>query len=218
VAALGLASAGCFVLSSPQSPRPDPKAVTGPAPYVEACATCHAGPTIARYAESRHTAEGIRCGQCHTPGAHPDFSEPVRDGKCGGCHQAQYEQTVASKHFASRVQRTLDGDRTARASLRRDGFTVPTGTTRHFAGDSSSGEMGGRLCAACHYEEHRLGLGRVKQANFCVSCHGDRQQHFAELTAEGNRCVVCHARVGVTAVGQTVNTHRFAVPGREGGE
>ena len=215
VASLGLATAGCFLVSS-QSSRPDPKAVTGPAPYVETCVDCHAGPTIARYAESRHTAEGIRCGQCHTPGAHPDFSPPVQDGKCGGCHQAQYQQTLASKHFAGRVQRPLDSDLAARASLRKDGFTAATATARHFVGDSSTGDMGGRLCAACHYDEHRLGLGPVKRENFCVGCHGDRQQHFVELAAAAqNRCVTCHTRVGETVAGQTVNTHRFAVPGGE---
>ena len=214
VASFGLGIAGCFLVS-PQSPRPDSRAVTGPAPYVETCASCHEGPTIAHYGESRHTAEGIRCGQCHTPGDHPDFSQPVQDGKCGGCHQAQYQQTLGSKHFAGRVQRLLDSDRAARSSLRRDGFTASTGTKRHFVGDSASAEMGGRLCAACHYDEHRLGLGPVKQETFCVGCHGDRQQHFAEgATAGENRCLVCHARVGVTVAGQTVNTHRFAVPGQ----
>jgi hypothetical protein len=214
VASLALATAGCFVFAS-QSPRPDAKAVTGPAPYVETCAMCHAGPTITRYAESRHTAEGIRCGQCHTPGDHPDFAQPVADGKCGGCHQAQYEQTLGSKHFASRAQRPLDSDRAARASLRKEGFTAPTAPTRHFVGDASSGEMGGRLCAACHYDEHRLGLGPVKRENFCVGCHGDRQKHFGELAVAGqNRCLMCHTRVGETVAGQTVNTHRFAVPGR----
>jgi hypothetical protein len=29
-----------------------------------------------------------------------------------------------------------------------------------------------------------------------------------------NYCLTCHTRIGVTVSGQTVNTHRFAVPGR----
>ena len=125
--------AGCFLM--PGSPRPDPKAVAGPAPYVEDCVTCHAA-TVTHYAGSRHAARGVRCGQCHTPGGHPEFSEPVRDSKCGGCHQAQYQQTLASRHFARRLERPLDGDRAARASLRRDGFTAPSVTGRSFVGDS----------------------------------------------------------------------------------
>ena len=85
------------------APRPDPAApVSGPAPYVEGCQACHAAPVGAHYAQSLHTAKGIRCGQCHTPGGHPNFTQPVRDGKCGGCHQPQYQQTLASKHFATR--------------------------------------------------------------------------------------------------------------------
>jgi hypothetical protein len=215
VSSLALAIAGCFLMSrSPQ--RPDSKAVSGPVPYVENCAACHAGPTAAHYAESRHAVEGIRCGQCHTPGAHPDFSQPVGDGKCGGCHQPEYQQTLASKHFAGRLQRALDSDRAARASLRRDGFTAPTATGRAFVGDSVSGELGGRLCAACHYDEHRLGLGLVQRASFCGGCHGKREQHFSDGSpAAQNRCVTCHVRVGVTVAGQVVNTHRFAVPGTE---
>jgi hypothetical protein len=198
----------------PGSPRPDPKAISGPAPYVENCVACHAAPTAAHYADSRHAARGVRCGQCHTLVGHPDFSEPVRDSKCGGCHQAQYQQTLASKHFAGRLQLSLDGDRAARAALRRDGFTAPTLTGRGFVGDSSSGLSGGRLCAACHYDDHRLGLGPVHRANFCVGCHGDREEHFADPTTDGqNRCFTCHVRVGATVTGQVVNTHRFAVPG-----
>ena len=214
VAALALAGAGCFLL--PSAPRPDPKAISGPVPYVEDCVACHATPTAAHYLESRHAAEGIRCGQCHAPGGHPDFARPVEDGTCGGCHQSEYQQTVASKHFAERLQRPLNGDRVARVQLRQDGFTAPRATGRGFVGDASSGAMGGRLCAACHYDEHRLGLGRVQQPNFCIGCHGDRAQHFAEPTADANRCVTCHARVGVTVAGQVVNTHRFAIPGTEG--
>jgi mono/diheme cytochrome c family protein len=53
VSSLALAITGCFLMSrSPQ--QPDSKAVSGPVPYVENCAACHAGPTTAHYAESRH--------------------------------------------------------------------------------------------------------------------------------------------------------------------
>jgi len=216
VALLGLGAAGCFLM--PGSPRPDAKAVSGPVPYVENCVACHVAPTAAHYAESRHAARGVRCGQCHTPGGHPDFTEPVSDGKCGGCHQAEFQQTLASRHFAGRLEGSLDGDRAVRASLRRDGFTAPTAKGRRFVGDSSSGELGGRLCAACHYDDHRLGLGPVQQANFCVGCHGGLEQHFADPDAGGqtggqNRCFTCHVRVGEALAGQVVNTHRFAPPG-----
>jgi hypothetical protein len=215
IALPALAIAGCF-LGSPAPRRPDPTLVFGPAPYVENCATCHAGQTIAHYAESRHAAAGIRCGQCHMPGGHPNFSQPVRDGKCGGCHQSEYQQTLVSKHFASRLQRSLDSEVTARRSLRRDGFTAPDGNARRFVGDSLSGELGGRLCAACHYDDHRLGLGAVQRANFCVGCHRDREQHFADGSPDvQDRCVTCHVRAGTTVFGQVVNTHRFARPGTE---
>jgi hypothetical protein len=208
-----LGAAGCFLMSS-TGDRPDPKKISGVTPYVEDCVACHASPTAAHYLESRHATQGIRCGQCHTPGGHPEFSQPVRDGKCGGCHQAQYQQTLASKHFASRVQRSLDNDPAARSSLRRDGFTSPMDTARRFVGDSSSGAMGGRLCAACHYDEHRLGLGPVERADFCAGCHGTREEHFADPTAGGqNRCITCHVRVGETVAGQVANTHLFAIPG-----
>jgi hypothetical protein len=210
--AIVLASGGCFLLNSP---RPDPKApVTGPAPYVENCQVCHATPVVAHYAMSLHTAMGIQCGQCHTPGGHPDFTQPVRDGKCGGCHQPQYQETLASKHFATRERLALDHDREARKTLRREGFTVSAAGGRRFAGDPASGELGGRLCAACHYDEHRLDLSGVQRADFCTSCHADRDNHFAIPTPGfTNRCVQCHVRVGPTVTGQIVNTHRFARPG-----
>jgi hypothetical protein len=212
VASVMAATAGCFLLSGGPH-RPDPRAVSGPAPYVENCVACHSVPTAAHYVESRHAARGVRCGQCHTPGGHPDFSEPVRDSKCAGCHQSEFQQTLASKHFAGRLQRSLDGDRAARASLRQDGFAAATAQGRRFVGDASSGEMGGRLCAACHYDDHRLGLGRVQQTDFCIGCHGSREQHFADPTAEAqNRCVTCHVRIGETVAGQVVNTHLFAKP------
>ena len=218
VAPIALATAGCFLAPGSPPRRDSTGPISGPAPYVEECQTCHEAPVGVHYAQSLHTPKGIRCGQCHTPGDHPNFTQPVRDGKCGGCHQPQYQETLASRHFATRDLRALDHDQAARQTLRLEGFTAATTGGRRFVGDSSSGDLGGRLCAACHYDEHRLGLGPVTQATFCSDCHGDRQQHFAEMAAPGqNHCVVCHTRVGVTVAGLTVNTHRFAVPGQGGG-
>ena len=216
LAPITLATAGCFLVSG-SSPRPDSTGpVSGPAPYVEGCQACHAAPVGEHYAQSLHTPKGIRCGQCHTPGDHPNFTQPVRDGKCGGCHQPQYQETLASKHFATRVQQALDADQAARKALRREGFTVATAQGRRFAGDSSSGQLGGRLCAACHYDDHRLSLGAVQRADFCTGCHAGREEHFPGATPGlANRCVECHVRVGKTASGQVVNTHRFARPGEE---
>ena len=215
-APIALTITGCF-LAPWSPPRPDPVAsVSGPAPYVEGCETCHAAPVAAHYAQSLHAAKGIRCGQCHTPGGHPNFTQPVRDGKCGGCHQPQFQETLASKHFAGRERRALDDDGTARGTLRREGFTVATREGRRFVGDASSGELGGRLCATCHYDEHRLGLGPVQRADFCITCHAGREEHFLIPTPGlANRCVQCHVRVSETARGQVVNTHRFARPGAE---
>ena len=208
---LTLGLGGCFVVSWLRGD--DRPAVSGPAPYVEDCSVCHAAPVAARYAESLHAAKGIQCGQCHTPGGHPDFREPVRDGKCGGCHLAQLEQTVASTHFATRAERPLDGDRAARADLRRDGFTAATPAGQRFVGDASAAAVGGRLCVACHYDEHRLGLGAVRRVEFCEGCHGGREAHYPLPEPGVNRCTVCHVRVGTTGRGQVIDTHRFAVPG-----
>jgi hypothetical protein len=215
-APLVLVTAGCFL--TPGSSRPDPTApIAGPAPYIENCQACHASPVAAHYAMSLHTAKGIRCGQCHTPGGHPNFTQPIRDGKCGGCHQPQYQETLTSRHFATRTLLALDDDRAARKTLRGEGFTVAGAGRRHFVGDSSSGVLGGRLCAACHYDEHRLDLAVVQRADFCTSCHADREAHYPNPTpGPANRCVECHVRVGQTVTGQVVNTHRFTMPGAEG--
>jgi hypothetical protein len=214
VIALGLALGGCFL--APTSPRrPDPAQVSGPVVYAEGCQSCHAA-RVDAYARSAHAAAGVRCGQCHAPAGHPGFTRPVRDATCGGCHQSQFQQTVASAHFIARLQRPLDTDRAARAALRRDGFSAITAGGRTFVGDVSSKELGGRLCAACHYDEHRLGVEAVRRPDFCVACHDRHEAHHPVPAAEGtNRCVACHVRIGETLYGQTVNTHRFTVPGTE---
>jgi hypothetical protein len=222
IAALGVvplaaALGGCFL--APWSPqRPDPASVSGPAVYVERCGSCHAAQTSGPHATSIHSGRGIRCGQCHRAGAHPDFTYPVTDASCGGCHQPEYEQTLLSEHFASRVRRPLDNDRTARAALRRARFVVTSATGGRFAGDASSGEVGGRLCAACHYDEHRLGPG-AQRSDVCTGCHAGRDDHYPTASAGAtNRCAECHVRIGETLTGQVVNTHRFAAPGRGDGE
>jgi hypothetical protein len=213
VVSTALALSGCFL--APWSPdRPGPTAFLGPPVSVESCESCHAGNVSDVYAASTHAARGIRCGQCHRAGGHPDFTHPVADAACGGCHQAQYEQTLASKHFPARAQRSLDTDRAARVELRRAGFVVSTGGSGTFAGDVAAGELGGRLCAACHYDEHRLGRSAVRREDFCTGCHAGRDAHYATPEASGsNRCTTCHVRVGETVAGLIVNTHRFGMPG-----
>ena len=212
---LSLGLGGCFLV--PGSPRrPPAESVSGPAVYVEECQTCHAAPVGGHYAESAHAGRGIRCGQCHTAGNHPDFTQPVRDAKCGGCHQAQFQQTLLSKHFASRRQRFLDGDRASRVALRRTGFIETADGVPAFVSDAAAGDLGGRLCAACHYDEHRLGLGAVRRETFCLGCHAGQAGHFTS-PEPGNRCLQCHVHEGQTVNGQIVNTHRFARPGAEGG-
>jgi hypothetical protein len=207
---IGLVVGGCFVVSWLPGRRGSPESVPGPTPYVEGCQACHATTIYVQYPHSVHAAKGIRCGQCHVPAGHPNYTEPVRDAKCGGCHQSQYEQTLASRHFAARERRALDGDAQARAALRRERFAVATPGGRRFVGDATSGDLGGRLCAACHYDEHRLGLGPVRQAGFCAGCHAGLEAHFATATGgPANRCLTCHMRAGATESGQVLNSHRF---------
>jgi hypothetical protein len=208
LASIALALGGCFLVSWLPGRRDTTPVVSAPAPYVEGCQGCHTLP--ARYAQSVHAAKGIRCGQCHHPAGHPDFAEPVRDATCAGCHQPQFQQVLTTKHFATRQLRALDSDRAARDLLRRDHFMATSAGTRRFVGDSSSDALGGRLCAACHYDEHRFGLAAVRQPNFCVECHGV-PAHGPMPTSLGltNPCMECHARVGTTASGQILNTHRL---------
>jgi hypothetical protein len=210
-----LAMGGCFL--APWSPdRPDPTAFSGPPVHVESCESCHAANVGRVYAASTHAARGIRCGQCHRTGGHPDFTQPVADATCGGCHQPEYQQTLASKHFAARAQSSLDADRAARVALRRARFVVSAGGRSTFAGDASAGEPGGRLCAACHYDEHRLGRSAVSRPEFCTGCHAGRDAHYPIPAASAsNRCTTCHVRVGETVAGLMVNTHRFGIPGAE---
>ena len=196
-APVALASAGCFLI--PSAPRPDPNApIAGPVPYVDNCQLCHASPVAAHYAMSVHTTKGIRCGQCHTPGGHPNFTQPVSDGKCGGCHQPQYQESLVSTHFATRAQMALDTTRPRGRRCARKASPRPPrrGVAASWA-TRPPGELGGRLCAACHYDEHRLDLAVVRRDGFCTGCHGARPDHFDFPAPEGtNRCLQCHVRVG----------------------
>jgi hypothetical protein len=134
----------------------------------------------------------------------------VRDATCAGCHQPQFQQVQATRHFATRDLRALDADRGARTLLRGEHFVAGG----RFVGDASSGELGGRLCAACHYDEHRLGLGAVRQADFCVGCHVAPELRSAGPPSDlTNPCMPCHVRIGTTASGQVVNTHLITKSG-----
>jgi hypothetical protein len=209
LAPAALALGGCFLVSWLPGRHDAKTSVSGPAPYVEQCQSCHPAP--AGYAQSLHSAKGIRCGQCHWPAGHPDYTQPVEDATCGGCHQPQFQQVLATKHFTTRELRPLDHDRAARRLLRQEHFTAPSPGLRRFVGDSSSDALGGRLCAACHYDEHRLGLAAVRQPNFCAECHG-----VPPHGPMGSGCMECHVRIGTTARGQVVNTHllRTSASGR----
>jgi hypothetical protein len=202
---IALALGGCFLVSWLPGRGDAPSAsVSGPTPAVEGCAGCHDG-----YAQGTHAALGIHCGQCHRPPGHPDFAAPARDATCAGCHQAQFDQIQATLHFATREQRPLDGDRAARVALRRENFTAAVGTeTRHFVGDAASGALGGRLCVACHYDQHRFGVAAVRGEKFCVGCHtSTRPPQSAPPTDLTNPCMQCHTRIGTTGRGQVLNTH-----------
>ena len=207
-----VAVGGCFLVSWLPGRRDATTPVSGPAPYAEQCQSCHPAP--AGYAQSLHSAKGIRCGQCHRPAGHPDYTQPVRDATCGGCHQPQLEQVLATRHFATRELRALDNDRAARRLLRRDHFTVPSPGGRHFVGDSSSDRLGGRLCVACHYDDHRFGLADVNQQNFCVECHpAPAHGPMGSDSRLTNPCMQCHVRIGATASGQVLNTHMITTSG-----
>ncbi len=203
---------GCSLLPWARK-RPDPvESVSGPAPYVENCELCHV-PQAEAYAHSLHSAKGVRCGQCHMPGGHPAYTQPIRDGKCGGCHQPQYQQTLASRHYAGRKLENLDSNREQRKELRQHGFLVGSGADARFAGDEVSGDLGGRLCVACHYDGHRLGRGAVRAADACTGCHVKQREHYPiNIPGLENRCIQCHVRVGTTVQGQVVNTHLFRSP------
>jgi hypothetical protein len=210
---IALLSSGCF-LAQRGPDRPAATAVAGTAIYRERCDVCHPAEVGGFHAGGPHAARGIRCGQCHRPAGHPEFLRPVQDGTCGGCHQSQLQQVVASKHSATRIRIPLDGDRAARVSLRRDGFVARTASGAYFVGDVAAGELGGRLCAACHYDGHRLGAASVQRKRSCTGCHADRDRHYpGGIGAATNRCVHCHMSGGETRTGQRVISHRFGSAG-----
>ncbi len=189
---------GCFALRGA-----DPWGEASPgAPIAEAdCATCHSD-IEARHAAGPHGAKNIACGQCHRGGGHPDFEVAVNDATCGSCHLAEYQQNALSAHAETAV---LVGAEISPQALRAQGFRAGERFVRR------SGEAeDGRLCAACHYDQHALSLGSVRGAGFCESCHSGLVDHF-ELEAEGNRCIGCHVEQDTTLVGQTVTSHSFAV-------
>jgi hypothetical protein len=104
----------------------------------------------------------------------------------------------------------LAADEDRRLELREQGFLVGRGEDAVFVGDEASGELGGRLCVACHYDEHRLGRNAVIAADACTGCHVEYEAHYPKpIPGYENRCNGCHVLVGETLTGQVVNTHLF---------
>ena len=217
-APLVLVTAGCFL--TPGSSRPDPAApIAGPAPYIENCQACHASPVAAHYAMSLHTAKGIRCGQCHTPDGHPNFAQPIRDGKCGGCHQPQYQESIDSTHFATRTLIALDDDpRGAKDRAQRGLHRGPRRPAEPLRGRLGVGRARRPPVRRVSLRRapsrpRRRAAGRLLHQLLTRA----RPAHFDFPTPEAtNRCLECHVRVGETLTGQVVNSHRFAMPGAEG--
>ena len=181
---------------------------------------CHASPVAAHYAMSLHTTKGIRCGQCHTPGGHPNFTQPIRDGKCGGCHQPQYQESLVSTHFATRAL-MRPGPRPGRAEGAAPARASPR-PPRAAGAASWATRPRGSSAVACARRVTTTSIVSTSPScggtDFCTSCHGGAP---GALRLPGrptgtNRCLQCHVRVGETVTGQVVNSHRFAQAGSGG--
>jgi len=211
VVVCGLA-AGCHALfgRSPWGDEPtgDAREAGGPS-----CDVCHAE-VAKRHLDGPHGGEGIACGQCHRGGGHPAFDEPLDDGTCGGCHLPEYQQVAPSAHARNAIVVPVE---ISERTLRADGFRIELSERVFFTTRDQRSRRGGRLCAGCHYDGHRLSSSSARSAHLRESCHTDRGGHYSDVVADDNRCLVCHMREGVTVVGQAVTSHAFpglAEPGR----
>jgi len=167
------------------------------------CADCHED-IATLHRDGPHGAANIACGQCHRGNGHPEFSEPLDDRTCGGCHLPEYQQVDSSAHArrGTRAKRQGEGG--------PSGFLVTIDGARYFA--VAADASGRNLCAACHFDEHRLSASATREPGFCAGCHADLGNHPRGATTRAADCIDCHMQRGTTVSGQTVTSHTFAPP------
>lgn len=188
------------------------------------CAECHTQQHFAvvhEYELSAHAAKGINCLECHQPAKNQDkadhhgfvIAKQVTSANCRGCHEAEYQQFVRSRHGAPSwaavygeaglpAEHVAFSEQFHPGSCKRPpnslvslegGAAVVSGCVKcHGVGrPNNDGSIGN--CTACH-TRHTSSVSIARLPTTCGQCHMGPDHSQLEIYSESKHGVMFEAQ------------------------
>ncbi len=157
-AAVVLAQTGAFIVPSPRVPRTPPEQ---PLPF----------------SHKLHTAQGLRCAQCHPIPGNGDFATLPATSVCMGCHQSVRKDSP-------QITKLAGFHRENQLIPWRPVYRIPEWISFNHRKHLAAGQVS---CETCHGPvAQRDALARERDISMqaCMDCHRARNA--------SNECIVCH--------------------------